>query len=252
LNRLLRAPLTLYRRWKYRRYGWDRPDIGIQDMMGGAREWEEVPAVALEFLTQAGLQPHHALLDAGCGPFRVGRLLISYLDPDRYAGFDGSRRLLTRGRVQVLEKECDLERKRPRIEHLPIDDHAVPLFDRFQQRFDYILFHGVFEVMAPARIEAALRSAASVMHPQTRVYATFFLNPFGDTWTAPITRPAPARKERAVVTYPDRECWHHTPEFFQRVCETAGTIRYVGYHDYPYPVEGTKMAEFRWNGSNQA
>jgi hypothetical protein len=35
------------------------------------------------------------------------------------------------------------------------------------------------------------------------------------------------------------------------VCETAGTIHYVGYHDYPYPIEGTKMAEFRWHGMTQ-
>lgn len=252
VKRLLRAPRTLYRKWKYRDYGWERPDIGIQDIVGGAHEWEQVSKLALSFLTQAGLQPHHALLDAGCGPFRIGRLLISYLDPERYTGFDGSRRLLTQGHLQVLEKECDLERKRPRIEHLLIDDQGVPLYERFQQRFDYIFFHGVFEVISPARIEAALRSIASVMHPHTKVYATFFLNPFGDAWTAPISRPAQARKGKAIVTYPDRECWHHTPEFFQRVCETVGTIRYVTYHDYHYPVEGMKMAEFRWNGMNQA
>jgi SAM-dependent methyltransferase len=252
VSRLLRAPGTLYRRWKYRDNGWERPDIDIKDMMGGAREWEEVPQLALSFLTHAGLQPHHALLDAGCGPFRVGRLLIGYLDPGCYTGFDGSRHLLTQGRAQVLEKECDLERKRPCVEHLVIDDQAVPLYERLQRRFDYILFHGVFEVISPARIEAAFRSIASVMHPATKVYATFFLNPFGDAWTAPISRPAQVRKEPAVVTHPDRECWHHTPEFFQRVCGNLGTVRYVGYHDYRYPVEGMKMAEFRWNGIDQA
>lgn len=250
LKRLLRAPKTLYREWKYRNNGWERPDISIQDIVGGAHEWEQVPGLALSFLTQAGLQPHHALLDAGCGPFRVGRLLISYLNPECYAGFDGSRHLLTQGRIQVLEKECDLERKRPRIEHLLIDDRGAPLLERFQRRFDFILFHGVFEVVSPARVEAALRSITSVMHPHTKVYATFFLNPLGDAWTAPISRPAQGRKEHAIVTYQDKECWHHTPGFFQRVCEAIGTIRYVRYHDYHYPVEGVKMAEFLWNGEN--
>jgi cyclopropane fatty-acyl-phospholipid synthase-like methyltransferase len=244
MKRLLRAPLSLYRTWKYRENPWDRPDISIQNIVGGEGEWDQVAMLALSFLKEAGLQPHHTLLDAGCGPFRVGRRLIGYLDPECYTGFDGSQRLLTQGRRLVLEKECDLERKRPRIEYLLIDDESVPLFERFQQRFDFILFHGIFEVISPARVEAALRSIASVMHPHTKVYATFFLNPFGESWTAPIRRPAHGRREKMIVTYPDRAWWHHTPEFFQRVCEAIGTIRYVTYHDYHYPVEGMKMAEF--------
>jgi SAM-dependent methyltransferase len=252
VNRLLRAPATIYRRWKYRTYGWDRPDIGIQEMMGGAAEWHSVSELAVAFLIRAGLQPHHAVLDAGCGPFRVGRRLISYLDCGGYAGFDGSEQLLTRGRVQVLEAECDLVRKRPRIEHVRIGDHSVSLFERFERRFDYILFHGVFEVMAPVRIEAALGSIISVMHPDTKVYATFFLNPFGDEWTSPITRPAGARNEATVTTYHDRECWHHTPGFFARLCDTVGALHFVTCHDYPYPVEGMKMAEFRWKGPETA
>jgi SAM-dependent methyltransferase len=247
LKRLLRAPFVLYRTWKYRENPWERPDVTIQNVVGGEGEWHQVAELALSFLKEAGLQPHHTLLDAGCGPFRVGRLLIDYLDPDCYSGFDGSRRLLTEGRIQVLEKECDMTRKRPRVEHLVIADHGLPLFDTFQQRFDFILFQSVFEVISPARIEAALRSIASVMHPQTKVYATFFLNPFGESWTAPISRPAHGRREKRIVTYQDREWWHHTPEFFHRVCEAIGTIRYVTYHDYPYPVEGVKMAEFHFS-----
>ena len=249
MSRLLRAPATFYRRWRYRNYGWDRPDIGIQAMMGGTAEWNSVSELALAFLIAAGLRPDHTVLDAGCGPFRVGRLLISYLDSGGYAGFDGSQRLLARGRAQVLEVECDLARKRPRIEHVRIGDDTVALFQQFERRFDYILFHGVFEVMAPARIEAALRSIISVMHRDTKVYATFFLNPFGDEWTAPIIRPARVRHEMTVTTHHDRECWHHTPEFFKRVCDKVGTLHYAAYHDYAYPVEGMKMAEFCWNGT---
>jgi SAM-dependent methyltransferase len=249
MNRLLRAPATIYRRWKYRTYGWDRPDIGIQEMMGGAAEWHSVSELAFSFLLRAGLQPHHAVLDAGCGPFRVGRLLISYLDCGGYAGFDGSERLPARGRLQVLEAECDLAGKRPRIEHVRIGDESVALFQRFERRFDYILFHGIFEVMPPLSIEAALSSIIPAMHHDTKVYATFFLNPFGDEWTGPITRPAAARNEAAVTTYHDRECWHHTPEFFTRVCDKIGTLQFATYHDDPYPVEGMKMAEFRWKGT---
>lgn len=245
MNRFLRAPRTVYLKWKYRNSGWERPDIPIQDIVGGAGEWDLVSTLALSFLKQAGLQPHHTFLDAGCGPFRLGRLLIRYLDPGHYTGFDGSRHLLEQGRAEVLERECDLAAKRPRIEYLVIDERGASLHQRLQGRFDFILFHMVFEALPPSSIEAALRSVASVMHADSRVFATFFLNPFGDAWKEPILRRAQARRESVVVTYPDREYWHHTPDFFERICQRVGTLQCVACHDYHYPVEGVRMAEFR-------
>ena len=52
------------------------------------------------------------------------------------------------------------------------------------------------------------------------------------------------KDDDAIVTFPDKEYWHHTPEFFERLCAEIGTIRFVRYHDFPYAIEGVKMAEF--------
>ena len=244
LIRVFLMPKAAYFRWKYRENEWERRDIIIQDQVGGLQEWDEVATAGFSFLKNAGLQPHHRLLDAGCGCFRIGRLLIGYLDPGGYSAFDGSEYLLTEGRRQILDRECDLERKQPDIKHLFITDRVVRLFDEFSRQYDVILLHGVFEVVSPARINVFLQSIASVMHPHTKVYATFFLNPFGEEYEAPIRRLRYGKEHRSVLTSPHGEYWHHTPELFQRLCAEIGTIRFVRYHDYQNPLEGMKMAEF--------
>jgi hypothetical protein len=41
-----------------------------------------------QLFIEAGLQPHHAILDVGCGIGRAGAPLVDYLDErGRYAGF---------------------------------------------------------------------------------------------------------------------------------------------------------------------
>ena len=43
--------------------------------------WDTHGERQLEYLKRTGFQPHHRLLDIGCGPFRAGRHFIDYLDP---------------------------------------------------------------------------------------------------------------------------------------------------------------------------
>jgi hypothetical protein len=50
--------------------------------------WEDVGRMQFEFLLREGLQPHHHLLDIGCGSFRGGRFVIDYLQEGHYFGID--------------------------------------------------------------------------------------------------------------------------------------------------------------------
>ncbi len=43
----------------------------------------------IEFLISQGLEPHHKVLDFGCGAGRLGIHLIKYLYKGNYTGFDG-------------------------------------------------------------------------------------------------------------------------------------------------------------------
>ena len=41
-----------------------------------------------EYLIEQNLQPHHKLLDVGCGALRSGKHIIPYLDVKNYYGID--------------------------------------------------------------------------------------------------------------------------------------------------------------------
>jgi hypothetical protein len=59
--------------------------------------WEPIGRRQLEFLMEQGLQPHHYLVDIGCGSLRAGVHLIRYLDSGHYAGMDIDQRLIKAG-----------------------------------------------------------------------------------------------------------------------------------------------------------
>jgi SAM-dependent methyltransferase len=244
ISALLR-PRAWWLQWLHRDNVWERRDLSIEDLVGGAQEWDEVGELAMAFLRDMGLKPDSTVLDAGCGSFRVGWRLINYLEPNKYAAFDGSRYLLEEGAQKVLHKHCDVYRKRPDIRHLFLDDQIVQIGSEVGKRFDFILVHAIFDHLPRARIKVFLQSLASAMHHDTRLFATFFLNPSGESFTRPIRRVRNGVKSGAIWTYTDREYWHHTPAFFERVCGEIGTLRYITYYDYAYPIAGLKMAEFR-------
>ena len=50
--------------------------------------WRKKRAFQIEFLIKNGLQPHHHIIDVGCGTLRGGIPIIDYLDPENYACLD--------------------------------------------------------------------------------------------------------------------------------------------------------------------
>lgn len=61
-----------------------------------------------------GVRPSDNVVDYGCGTLRLGRLLIEFLDADRYIGLDIDDRILDAGRSQLSADLIAL--KRPRLE----------------------------------------------------------------------------------------------------------------------------------------
>lgn len=209
----------------------------------------------LEFLRSVGLKPYHTLLDVGCGCLRGGRWISDYLDPGNYSGFDKSEELLTKG-LESLDASCR-ELVKPRTCVMEIGIHPECILDRFgTMRFDFIWINYVFDHIDPFRIAALLHACDKITTLKSQVIASFFLNPYSESWTDSITRwiynYATGSKE-SMKTYTDREHWHHTPSFFADL--TRGyDLSYRGWC-FPHrsnPYEGLVQGVFRKGAKDES
>lgn len=78
-----------------------------RDIVGG--RWDETGRAQMALLLDAGLQPHHHLLDIGAGPLRLGCKAVGYLDPGHYWATDASRALMLAGHARELAEPARLD-----------------------------------------------------------------------------------------------------------------------------------------------
>lgn len=129
----------------------------------------------------AGLQPHHRILDVGCGVGRMALPLTRYLTADgSYEGLDVVRAGIAwctehitshhphfRFRAADLYNRAYHPRGRARA-----SEYVFPYADA---SFDCVLLASVFTHMLPADLEHYLAEVARVLKPNGRCLATFFL-----------------------------------------------------------------------------
>lgn len=219
--------MNLLRRRPRRRQPWHRCTVGGM--------WEEIGPLQLGFLKSQGMEPHHRLLDIGCGSLRGGVHSIAYLDPGHYFGVDRSADLL-RAAVEIELPGHGLTGQRP---HLLQNEEFE--FWRFETVFDVALAHSVFTHLSFNSIERCLIEAARVLKPGARLFATFFEQEERFSLD-PVWRPARGRK-KPLYTYTDRDPFHYPVAQFEWFC--AGSpleFRYVGEWGHP---RSQRMLEFR-------
>ena len=168
--------------------------------------WEQIGRLQLDFLRAQGLQPHHSLLDIGCGSLRAGVHLIAYLERGRYVGVDRDQALLDAGRDEELGTEM-FERKQPTL----LCDAEFD-FDRLGRLFDVTLAQSLFTHLPANAIVRCLAETERALVAGGELYATFFEAP-NRRWLEPIEQCA------GVVTYLDRDPYHYDPGFFVWACE---------------------------------
>ncbi len=71
-----------------------------RDIVGG--RWEETGLIQMQLLLNAGLDPHHHLLDIGAGSLRLGCRAVPYLNPSHYWATDLSADLMRAGHATEL------------------------------------------------------------------------------------------------------------------------------------------------------
>ena len=74
------------------------PNAALLDRAPGERaDAAEAGRARFEALRSFGIEPHHCVIDFGCGPLKVGVHFIHYLLPRRYVGLDINEALLRSG-----------------------------------------------------------------------------------------------------------------------------------------------------------
>src|SRR4051812_45552136 len=137
-----------------------------RQFIGGV--WDSHGQRQLDFLISQGLQPHHRVLDIGCGCFRAGRLFVGYLEPGHYYGVDANHSLMQAGYDVELTDE---QRAKLPVENLRANDR----FDvDFGVPVDYAMAQSVFTHVSLNHIRLCLFRAAKAVKPGGSFFATFF------------------------------------------------------------------------------
>ena len=138
-----------------------------QEAVGGM--WETIGQLQFDFLVSKGLQPHHKLLDIGCGTLRGGRFFVKYLDAGNYSGIDISPKAIEY--AEELVRREGLGEKKP---SLLVSKNKDLTFAEFQdETFDYLLAQSVFTHLDQGDIRKCFEHVSRIMTLQSRFFFTF-------------------------------------------------------------------------------
>lgn len=133
------------------------------------------------FVDLGGLEPHHRVLDVGCGVGRMAVPLMGFLNAEgRYEGFDVMPHLIRWCQTEITSRD-------PRFQFRHVDLHnptynpasdtsaAAHTFPYADASFDFVILTSVFTHMRPDGVRRYLTEIARVLAPAGRCFSTFFL-----------------------------------------------------------------------------
>ncbi len=169
--------------------------------VGPPDRYDLVAAMTFNLLTTLGLRQHHSLLDLGCGSLRIGRLLIPYLNKDKYFGIEPNEWLVREG-VRNEVGETLLQIKRPRF----FFTDSPAMLNEMKDRFDFAVAQSIFSHCGLDLITQWISFIANSLTPSGALIATFFPSETDNTKTGWI--------------YPG--CVSYQPDTLRKVATEAG------------------------------
>ena len=122
-------------------------------------------------LRRLGLEPHHTVVDYGCGSLRVGATLIAWLDRGRYWGLDITDRFYRDGLTQLGQGHLDAKGPRFRV----IDDKT--LAETAAASPDFVVSVAVVKHVPPAELDNYFGRIARLMGRQATLLVYFIQAP---------------------------------------------------------------------------
>jgi hypothetical protein len=176
-----------------------------RDIVGG--RWDETGRAQMAALRAAGLEPHHHLLDIGCGSLRLGHMAVPFLDPGHYWGTDASLALMQRGH--------DLELKdKARLPLAQLIEDTTFAFPGIPPTIDFAIAWGVFTHLPSSCLRPALANLRQRFPALKQALLTVFLAPEGQL--------GQHRQPDGVVTHPDRPPYHRSAADIEADASAAG------------------------------
>lgn len=188
-------------------------------LVGPIGFWEQLQAYQFGFLRSHGLEPHHSVLDIGCGPLQGGLKSIEYLDPGCYVGMDVNTEPLTEGYKQIIES--DLAHKNPRL----VRTDSFGEKEMGPRKFEYLWASQVLYHLSRENIETLLDAVSRRMKPASALYGDIIdYNP----------------DDTPEVYWREFKYYRHKPEWLHEVAAKAGLkmeiLGQLGELGYPKEV----------------
>ncbi|WP_233270606.1 class I SAM-dependent methyltransferase [Chachezhania sediminis] len=177
-----------------------------REVVGG--RWDETGRIQMEILRDAGVLPHHHLLDIGAGSLRLGCKAVPYLDPGHYWATDASREILLAGHRNEL---ADPDRLNPRhlVRDASFDFPAIP------DDITHAIAFAVFPHLPMAYLRRALSNLKRFSKLELVLF-TVFLAPDAPAAASPVRQPD------GVVTHDIRPPYHLLQADVAHIAATTG------------------------------
>ena len=143
-------------------------DSHYRAYVGPPEDYDLIAAMTFNLLTTLGLRQHHSLLDVGCGSLRIGRLLIPYLNKDKYVGIEPNEWLVREGTKREIG-EALLEIKRPTF----FFSDSPETIAQAKISFDFVLAQSIFSHCGLDLIKGWLSAISRVLADDGALVATF-------------------------------------------------------------------------------
>lgn len=130
---------------------------------------DTIGPLQFDFLIKNNMQPHHTMLDIGCGTLRGGIFAIKHLNPGNYHGID-----ISSGAIDFCNKRVAEEGLTEKKPHLVLSKNMDLKFSEFSgKKFDFMMAQSVFTHLKPEHIKECFENIGKIMHENSSFYFTY-------------------------------------------------------------------------------